>query len=411
MIPPRPLLLLLTCITCCGFARSSVAASATQEQEARSPLALNFETETINQVSGSSVELRVAQASSPKPTNTIPTLEQPQPPAKKTLGSHLSKYKWYIFWGWMGLMFAIAIGAVMYLLIRYGNQSDASERSLLPDKASADPSMKSATINPSITQVEASNNGYNRVISPFAENAYLESSTPQEQPQAHHQNNPTASIPETPGSIESISPAQSNALSIPETPGSIESISPAQSNALSIPETPGAVESTSSPQSNALSIPETTRLAKFNIIDELVQDLHNPDPAKRRKVIWELAQRGDSRAMQPLVDLMMNVDSKQRGLILEALAQISTRTLKPISRALAISLQDENSEVRKNAIRDLTQIYEPIAQVSHLLRHAIEDPDPEVQETARWALNQLNRIRALPGMENHANPKNPPDKY
>jgi vesicle coat complex subunit len=49
--------------------------------------------------------------------------------------------------------------------------------------------------------------------------------------------------------------------------------------------------------------------------------------------------------------------------------------------------------VRKNAIRDLTRIYELVNQISYLLHHATDDPDPEVQETARWAINQLNRIR------------------
>ena len=64
-------------------------------------------------------------------------------------------------------------------------------------------------------------------------------------------------------------------------------------------------------------------------------------------------------------------------------------------RALAIVLQDERPEVRKNGIRDLTRIYDALTQTSQLVRHATNDPDPEVQETARWALHQLNRIRSL----------------
>jgi hypothetical protein len=146
-------------------------------------------------------------------------------------------------------------------------------------------------------------------------------------------------------------------------------------------------------------VSETTRLAKINIVDELVRDLRTPDPVKRQKVIWELGQRGDTRAVQPMVDLMLDSDSKQRSLILSALSEIGTRTLKPLSRALAISLQDENADVRKNAIRDLTRVYDMVAQISHLLHKATDDPDQEVQETARWALGQLNRIRAVPGME------------
>jgi HEAT repeat protein len=119
---------------------------------------------------------------------------------------------------------------------------------------------------------------------------------------------------------------------------------------------------------------------------------------KRQKAVWELGQRGDTRAVQPLVELMVDSDSKQRSLILAALSEIGTRTLKPLSRALAISLQDNNAEVRKNAIRDLTRVYDLVAQISQLLHHATEDPDQEVRETARWALGQLNRIRTVPSI-------------
>ncbi|MBD2096276.1 HEAT repeat domain-containing protein [Trichocoleus sp. FACHB-591] len=152
--------------------------------------------------------------------------------------------------------------------------------------------------------------------------------------------------------------------------------------------------------SESLPVRETTRLAKINIVDELVKDLRSPDPAKRRKAIWELGQRGDTQAVQPLVDLMIDSDSKQRSLILASLSEIGVRTLKPMNRALAISLQDENPEVRKNAIRDITRIYDLVGQISQLLRHATEDPDTEVQETARWALNQVNRIKTIANVEN-----------
>ncbi len=146
-------------------------------------------------------------------------------------------------------------------------------------------------------------------------------------------------------------------------------------------------------------VSETTRLSKINIVEELIHELRIPDPAKRQKVIWELGQRGDSRAVQPLVDLMLDSDSRQRSLILSSLSEIGTRTLKPLTRALAISLQDENADVRKNAIRDLTRVYDMVAQISHLLNQATDDPDQDVQETARWALGQLNRIRSTPGKE------------
>lgn len=153
-------------------------------------------------------------------------------------------------------------------------------------------------------------------------------------------------------------------------------------------------ESNVTSEAGSLSAPpELTRLARLSIMETLVQDLKQTDPSKRQGAIWELGQRGDTRAVQPLVSLLANSDSQQRSLILSALAEISSRTLKPMSRALALSLQDESPEVRKNAIRDLTRIYELVGQISPLLQAAADDQDAEVRETAVWAIAQLNRIK------------------
>lgn len=154
---------------------------------------------------------------------------------------------------------------------------------------------------------------------------------------------------------------------------------------------------TPSPQtSQIIPTEKTSRLAKVNVVDELIQDLDSSNPTQRRKAIWELGQKGDSRAIQPLVEQMVDADSQQRSLILAALSEIGTRTLKPMNRALAVSLQDKSADVRKNAIRDLTRVYDVMAQVSQMLSMAAEDEDPEVQETARYAISQMNRIRILP---------------
>jgi len=79
--------------------------------------------------------------------------------------------------------------------------------------------------------------------------------------------------------------------------------------------------------------------------------------------------------------------------VLAALSEISSQTLKPMNRAIAIALQNENSEVRKNAIRDLTRVYDSLNQVGRMLGHAAIDEDPEVRQTADWALGQLNKMR------------------
>ncbi|MEQ8998813.1 MAG: peptidoglycan-binding protein [Coleofasciculus sp. B1-GNL1-01] len=168
-------------------------------------------------------------------------------------------------------------------------------------------------------------------------------------------------------------------------------------------ESPPPVES--SPKTS-LTKPKN-RLAKKNGVNQLIKDLQDSDPAKRRKAIWELAQRGDSRAVQPLVNLMLESDSQQRSLIVEALSQIGMKTLKPMNRALALSLQDDNPQVRKNAIRDVTLMYELVAQISQLLSYALDDPEADVQETARWALSQLERIRT-PATVNSLPPSHSP---
>lgn len=164
-----------------------------------------------------------------------------------------------------------------------------------------------------------------------------------------------------------------------------------------IPETTNPTDSLA--KKKGIALPETDGRPKVDIVEALIEDLQHLNPAKRGKAIWELGQRGDSRAVEPLLDLLPNSDSKQYSLILASLSEIGIRTLKPMNNAWSISLQNENPEVRKNAIRDLTRIYELVNQISYLLHRSTDDPDPEVQETARWAINQLNRMRPRSGMD------------
>ena len=169
--------------------------------------------------------------------------------------------------------------------------------------------------------------------------------------------------------------------------------SPSANSAVS--ETPlpsNAIANTTEPSREAAIVPSSNSLAKLDLIPELIGDLNTSDRGKRRKAVWELAQRGDSRAMKPLVELMIEVDSQERSLILEAMTQIAARTLKPMNKAIAMSLQDDSTQVRQNAIRDLTRVYELMSQVTKRLSEAVEDSDAQVKETARWALQKLDRV-------------------
>ncbi|MEO1403835.1 MAG: peptidoglycan-binding protein [Cyanobacteria bacterium J06635_1] len=157
-----------------------------------------------------------------------------------------------------------------------------------------------------------------------------------------------------------------------------------------------AIEPTVATADDGTPLNDTIRVHKLSVVGELIGELQSNDPGKRRKAIWELGQRGDSSAVNSLVNQMTMADSKEKSLILAALSEIGIRSLKPMNRALAIALQDENPDVRKNAIRDLTRIYDLVAQISQMLGHATEDEDVEVRQTAQWALEQLNRIRQMP---------------
>ncbi|HHP7231006.1 MAG TPA: hypothetical protein ACFCUY_09120 [Xenococcaceae cyanobacterium] len=148
---------------------------------------------------------------------------------------------------------------------------------------------------------------------------------------------------------------------------------------------------------------------KLDIVPELIAELEKSDRRIRQKTIWELAQRGDSRAMQPLVELMIKVDSQERGLILEAMTQIASRTLKPMNKALMVSLDDDNPHVKQNAIRDLTRVYELMNQVTKRLSQVVEDSDEEVQKTAQWALKQLNQLPTVPLWQNSNRSENNQD--
>ncbi|MEA5451301.1 HEAT repeat domain-containing protein [Leptolyngbya sp. CCNP1308] len=180
----------------------------------------------------------------------------------------------------------------------------------------------------------------------------------------------------------------------PNSPAATTTKSSAYPDSLQPPPTPDTAD---------LPLEATTRLSSGDIVDSLVYELASRDGAVRRHAIWELGQRGHSDAIQPLINGLLEADSQEKSLILAALSEISSRSLKPMHRALALGLQDPSPEVRKNAIRDLSRVYDTVVQLSHMLAHATQDPDPSVQETAQWALSQLNRIPAA------AYPALPPD--
>lgn len=143
-------------------------------------------------------------------------------------------------------------------------------------------------------------------------------------------------------------------------------------------------------QSTNMSFQINYQAANIDVVDELIKDLQQSDRQLRRKAIWDLATKGDARSIEPLVELMSQVNSLDRGLISQAITQILHRSFQPINDELFNALQDENPDLRKSAIRDLTALYLFVAPITKQLVQMQLDADPEVSQTAIQALQQLN---------------------
>jgi hypothetical protein len=139
----------------------------------------------------------------------------------------------------------------------------------------------------------------------------------------------------------------------------------------------------------------TAKTTEIDVVFELLQDLQQSDRFLRRKAIWKLAHTGDFRAIEPLVAIIPKVDSVDKTLILDAITKIAQRSWQPINKALYISLKDQNAEVKKNAIRDATVLYKSILPLTQCLSQMLGDSDREVQQTARWALQQFQQQLSL----------------
>lgn len=130
--------------------------------------------------------------------------------------------------------------------------------------------------------------------------------------------------------------------------------------------------------------------AEIDIVFELIKDLQSSDRYLKRKAISKLAQTGDFRAIEPLILILLDADASEQNLILDAITEIAQRGLQSINQALVISLDAENSAVKKNAIQDAATIYQSILPIAKRLSQMTADRDQEVQQTAKLALQQLS---------------------
>ena len=142
-----------------------------------------------------------------------------------------------------------------------------------------------------------------------------------------------------------------------------------------------------------------SQTTEIDVVFELIQDLQNNTPAEgvgakdvRRKAIWELGQTNDFRAVEHLIQIMPQVESLEKSLILDSITRIANRSLETVNNVLLACLDNECVEVRKNAIKDLTYLYQSLSLVAIHLSKMTEDSNTEVRDTAKWALEQFDKI-------------------
>jgi|GEM_PF-6204199 len=136
-------------------------------------------------------------------------------------------------------------------------------------------------------------------------------------------------------------------------------------------------------------------ISPSDVVLKLILELRLKDRQTRHKTIIKLAHKGDSRAMIPLVELMIQADPQERKLILGAIKKITNNTLNTMNKALIISLGDENSQIEPNTIRDLNRVYELMSEVTERLPKIINAPTAKAEATTEWAIRQLKKMPAI----------------
>lgn len=131
-------------------------------------------------------------------------------------------------------------------------------------------------------------------------------------------------------------------------------------------------------------------IPKIDVVVELIKYLQQPDDDLRREAIWELAQIGDSRGIKPLTEILSQVNSTDRSLVIEAITQITKRSLQPIQELLFFTFDDANPEIKQNAIHDLAAVYAFVAPITKQIARMQVDRDVQVRQTAKLAIEQLN---------------------
>jgi HEAT repeat protein len=179
--------------------------------------------------------------------------------------------------------------------------------------------------------------------------------------------------------------------------------------------------------------PRTSQKAADVGYDALVSRLDNRDPLIRREACKKLGELGDRRAVQPLSNMIKDLDEETRFRAVEALGSLLDRASIP---ALAQATRDPSRRVKMSAIEGIVTLYvtpatssnsltAPITNVFHravdIFQHsaddmivapgtpvdpvaiaamgaAVGDPDDETAEHAARAAGVLRGNDAVPAM-------------
>lgn len=134
-------------------------------------------------------------------------------------------------------------------------------------------------------------------------------------------------------------------------------------------------------------------------INELLTQLHNPNPDIRRGLVQALPETGDSRAVAPLIAALQDESESVRGQALQGLKDIGP----PAVPLLIDALKSPDRRVRRKASCVLDNIGYELREVGDCravapLIDALKDPTSVVRSHSVTALGKIGRSEALPAV-------------
>jgi HEAT repeat protein len=132
-----------------------------------------------------------------------------------------------------------------------------------------------------------------------------------------------------------------------------------------------------------------SKIIQLERLDLLEEGLKSQHETVRRAAAQALGRLGDARAVEPLIQALVDVDEKVREAAAQALGRLGEISLEPLIQALV----DVDADVRRAAAQALGQLGD--ARAVEPLIQALEDMDADVRRAAAQALGRLGDARAV----------------